>query len=73
MDMGVGAYERGHQTTYTIKRLRLFKVNLGTWCRGDELFALLELIRIADRRKVTQIQIKLFKLVSVNCFSFQLR
>jgi hypothetical protein len=37
------------------------------------LFALLELARIAVRRKVTQIQIKLFKLVSVSCFSFQLR
>ena len=37
------------------------------------LFALLELARIAGRRKVIQIQIKLFKLVSVNCFSFQSR
>jgi hypothetical protein len=38
------------------------------------LFALLELARIAGRRKVTQIQIKLFMLVSVNSsFSFQLR
>jgi hypothetical protein len=41
--------------------------------QGPNLFALLELARIAGRRKVTQIQIKLFKRVSVNCFSLQLR
>jgi hypothetical protein len=35
------------------------------------LFALLELIRIAGRRKVTQIQIKLFEPDLVNCFSLQ--
>lgn len=34
--------------------------------------AILELIRMAGRRKVTQVQLIPFKLISVNCFSFQL-
>jgi hypothetical protein len=34
MDMGVGAYERGRQTTYTIRRLNYLEGFLTTWCRG---------------------------------------
>ena len=34
MDMGVGASERGRQTTYNIKRLNYLEVILTTWCRG---------------------------------------
>ena len=38
MDMGIGASERGHQTTYTARRLNFFKVFLVTWCRGKGVF-----------------------------------
>jgi hypothetical protein len=37
-----------------------------------DLFILLEKTRIVGRRKVSYSQTKLFKLISVNCFLFQL-
>ena len=35
MGIGVGAYERGCQTTYTVRRLDYLDVMLSTWSRGE--------------------------------------
>jgi hypothetical protein len=35
IDMGPAAYERGHQTEYSIGRASLFKAILATWSRGE--------------------------------------
>jgi hypothetical protein len=32
MDMGAGAYDRGHQITYSTRRLDYWDVILTTWC-----------------------------------------
>ena len=35
IDTGLLAYERGRQTTYTVRRLSCFNVILVTWCWGE--------------------------------------